>query len=114
MLNYTSAAEASSTHGMSRLCTITSGIDTAPTERAKEKKHILALTVPSPKNAATEKINLPVFFIYLVSEAHGVDNSELEAHIALLEFIGVGLERDSWLVVLGGLTLKLGVEQRVH
>lgn len=58
--------------------------------------------------------SLPVFFIDPVSEAHGVDNSEFEAHVALLEFIGVGLERDSRLVVLGGLALKLGVEQRVH
>lgn len=57
---------------------------------------------------------LPVFFVDLVSEAHGVDNSKFEAHVTLLEFIGVGLECDSGLVVLGGLTLKLGVEQRVH
>lgn len=58
--------------------------------------------------------DLPVFFIDLVSKAHGVDNSEFEAHVALLKFIGVGLECDSRLVVLGGLTFKLGVEQRVH
>lgn len=57
---------------------------------------------------------LPVLFVYLVSEAHGVDDGELETHVTLLEFIGVGLERDSRLVVLSGLTLKLGVEQRVH
>lgn len=57
---------------------------------------------------------LPVFFIDLVSKAHGVHNSEFEAHVALLEFISVGFERDSRLVVLGGLPLKLGVEQRVH
>lgn len=57
---------------------------------------------------------LPVFFVDLVSKAHGVNDSEFEAHVTLLQFIGVGLERDSRLVVLGGLTLKLGVEQRVH
>lgn len=58
--------------------------------------------------------DLPVFFIDLVSEPHGVDNSEFEAHITLLEFIGVGLERYSGLVVLGGLAFKLGIEQCVH
>ena len=57
---------------------------------------------------------LPFFFIDLVSKAYSVDHSEFEAHVALLEFVGVGLERDSRLVVLSGLALKLGVEQRVH
>lgn len=56
----------------------------------------------------------PLFFVDLVSEAHGVDDGELEAHVALLQLVGVGLERDSRLVVLSGLTLKLGVEERVH
>lgn len=57
---------------------------------------------------------LPFFLVDLVSEAHGVNNSQFEAHVTLLQFIGVGLERDSWLVVLGGLTLELGIEQCVH
>ena len=60
------------------------------------------------------QILLPVFFINLVSEAHSVDDSEFEAHITLLEFIRVGFQRYSRLVVLGGLTLELGVEQCVH
>ena len=59
-------------------------------------------------------IALPVFFVDLVAEAHGVDDSEFETHVTLLELVGVGLERDARLVVLGGLALKLGVEQRVH
>lgn len=58
--------------------------------------------------------SLPVFFVDLVSEAHRVHDGELEAHFALLELVGVGLERDPWLIVLGGLTLEFGVEQRVH
>lgn len=57
---------------------------------------------------------LPVFLVYLVPKAHGVDDGKFEAHVTLLELIGVGLECNSWLVVLGGLALKLGVEQRVH
>ncbi|KAG7224774.1 hypothetical protein INR49_013486, partial [Caranx melampygus] len=59
-------------------------------------------------------VALPVFFIDLVSKAHSVDNSEFEAHVTLLEFISVGFECDTRLVVLGGLPLKLGVEQCVH
>lgn len=69
---------------------------------------------PLSKMKQLKVADLPVFFIDLVSKAHGVDDSEFEAHVALLKFIGVGLERDSRLVVLGGLTFKLGVEQRVH
>lgn len=57
---------------------------------------------------------LPVFFVDLVSKAHCVNDSEFEAHVTLLQLIGVGLQRDPRLVVLGGLTLKLGVEQCVH
>ncbi len=71
-------------------------------------------TFPSLKDVTAVQTSLPVFFVDLVSEAHGVDDGELETHVALLEFIGVGLERDSRLVVLSGLALKLGVEQRVH
>lgn len=57
---------------------------------------------------------LPVFFVDLVPKAHCVNHSEFQAHITLLQFVGVGLEGDSWLIVLGGLPLKLGVEQCVH
>lgn len=57
---------------------------------------------------------LPVFLVNLVSKADGVDDSQLEAHVTLLQFVGVGLECDSRLAVLCGLTLELGVKQRVH
>lgn len=57
---------------------------------------------------------LPVLFVDLVSKAHRVYDGELEAHVTLLQLVGVGLERDPRLVVLGGLPLKFGVEQRVH
>lgn len=57
---------------------------------------------------------LPLFFIDLVTKAHSVDDGEFEANITLLEFVGVGLKRNSRLVVLSWLALKLGVEQRVH
>lgn len=56
----------------------------------------------------------PVLFVNLVSEAHSVDHGQLEAHIALLELVGVGLELHARLVVLGGFALELGVEQGVH
>lgn len=70
--------------------------------------------LPLIKSQRLFQNNLPVFFIDLVSKAHRVYNSELEAHIALFELIGVGLQRDSRLVVLGGLAFKFGVEQCVH
>lgn len=62
----------------------------------------------------SRRSSLPVFFVDLVPKAYGVNNGEFKAHITLLQFVGVGLECDPWLVVLGGFTLKLGVEQRVH
>lgn len=63
---------------------------------------------------ANDPTALPVLFVDLVSKAHCVDDSEFEAHVTLLEFVGVGLECNSWLVVLRGLALELGVEQGVH
>lgn len=57
---------------------------------------------------------LPLFLVDLVSKTDGVNNSQLEAHITLLQFVGVGLECDTRLAVLCGLTLELGVEQCVH
>lgn len=68
----------------------------------------------SLKEVTCVQIVLPVFFINLISEAYSVDDSEFEVHVTLLKLIGVGFERDSRLVVLGRLSLKLGVEQRVH
>lgn len=56
----------------------------------------------------------PVLLVDLVSKAHGVDHGQLEAHVALLQLVGVGLELNPRLVVLRGLPLKLGVEQGVH
>lgn len=68
----------------------------------------------SQKEVTFVRIELPVFFVDLISEAYSVDDSEFEAHVTLLELIGIRFERDSWLVVLGGLALELGVEQCVH
>ena len=56
----------------------------------------------------------PVLFVDLVSKAHSVDHGQLEAHVALLELVCVGLELHARLIVLGGLALELGVEQGVH
>lgn len=60
------------------------------------------------------KVLSPVFLVDLVTEAHGVDDCELETHVALLELVGVGLELNAGLVVLSGLPFELGVEQGVH
>lgn len=53
---------------------------------------------------------LPVFLVDLITKADGVDDSQLEAHVTLLQFVGVGLECDSRLAVLRRLTLKLGIK----
>jgi len=62
----------------------------------------------------TTKVVSPVLLVDLVAEAHGVDDGELEAYVALLELVGVGLELNAGLVVLSGLPFELGVEQGVH
>lgn len=56
----------------------------------------------------------PVLFVDLISKAYSVDHSELEANVALLQLVSVGLELHSRLIVLCRFTLKFGVEQGVH
>ena len=61
-----------------------------------------------------QPLSSPLLFIHLVPEAHRVDHSEAQAHVALLQVVGLSPQLHLRLKVGGLKVLKVCVEQSVH
>lgn len=67
-----------------------------------------------PREAKQMARDLPFILIYLVPEADGIHDRQLQVHVALLQVIGAWPQADCALVVTGLLRLEGGVEEGVH
>ena len=58
--------------------------------------------------------NTNVLCFYLISISNRVTDSQLQLDVGLLQLVGVSLEPDRRLLVVAGVALEVGVEERVH